>query len=67
MSHIEEIIERSSLGSSKARAKRRTVPLPNASKIVAAAATVTTTSTGRWGKFATAAPRRTRGRSTRTT
>ncbi len=66
MSHIEEIIERSSLGSNKARAKRRTVPLSSATRIVAAAGTVSTTSTARWGKTGAAAPIGTRGGSNRT-
>jgi hypothetical protein len=61
---IEDAIERSSLGTTKARARRRTVPLASASHIVAAAATVRT-ATGRWGKAEAAAPIRRRGRSNR--
>lgn len=64
MSRIDDAIERSSLGTTKARAKRRTVPLASASRIVAAASTVKTT--GRWGKASPPAPMSGRGRSNQT-
>lgn len=66
MSSIERAIERSSLGTSQAKAQRRRVSADSAARIVAASQAPTSARKVTWGVTARPAPTRKRGGSTTT-
>ena len=66
MKEIDQAIERSSLGTLKARAARQTVSRANATRIVAASKDVENNLRVGWGETPTPAPIRRRGGSNRT-
>lgn len=61
MSKIERAIERSSLGTHKAKAARRSVPQTSATRIVAASQALKTGREVGWGVAPRSAPTRRRG------